>query len=569
MKVETSFNNRYYPWTEVKSGDITCWLKGTFFHENELLQGGDLARLFSSVLEDSRIDHEALRTLLLSLNGNFALALETSRYVICAVDRVRSIPLFYAVDEDEVLFSDDANHLRDRLNPPFNEENGAEFLVTGYVTGSDTLFDGISQIQAGEYLAYDKKDGCLTTHFYHRFWHGNYSSESEEELLDRLDEIFVRVFQRLIESTKGRQIVVPLSGGLDSRIIVAMLKRLGVGDVICFTYGKRGNREVEISRQVAEALGYRWYFVEYTNEKWYACAHTDDMKAYYSYAGNLVSLPHIQDILAVKELKEEGKIPENAVFVPGHSGDMLAGSWIPQDYDKPQAYTFGTFLEESLKKHYNLWKWNEAELGPLFEGKIRKSVEDISVHDNESCANAVELFNYNERQAKFIVNSVRVYEFFGFRWQIPLWDAELIDFFLRVTIVDRIHQNLYRKYAKRLFSIDLLCPLGVIQCSTVFDHGYKQGSNSINYRICKYGLQICNDMFTHVDWGWGSNFKRPLIATIFTRFFGYPNADFEKYQHIREIIRNSRWSRIPSCNGTQTIVYLQDVIEVVPKISGG
>jgi asparagine synthase (glutamine-hydrolysing) len=68
--------------------------------------------------------------------------------------------------------------------------------------------------------------------------------------------------------------VVPLSGGLDSRIIVAMLKRLGVEDVICFTYGKKGNREAEISRQVAEALGYRWYFVEYTKEKLYDGYHS-------------------------------------------------------------------------------------------------------------------------------------------------------------------------------------------------------------------------------------------------------------------------------------------------------
>ncbi|WP_261597905.1 asparagine synthetase B family protein [Methanoculleus formosensis] len=447
MKVEMSFHNHYYPWTEIKANDITCWLKGTFFYENELLRGDDVVRLFSSVLEGSRVDHEALKALLLALNGNFALTMESPGCIFCAVDRVRSTPLFYAVSGSEALFSDDANHLRDRLNPPFNEENGAEFLVTGYVTGPDTLFDGISQILAGEYLVYNKRDGALATHFYHRFWHGNYFSDSDEELLDQLDEVFVRVFERLIESTKGRQIVVPLSGGLDSRIIVAMLKRLGVEGVICFTYGKKGNREAEISRQVAEALGYQWHFVEYTNEKWYACAYADDMKAYYSYAGNLVSIPHIQDYLAVKELKGEGKIPENVVFVPGHSGDMLAGSWIPQDYDQPQAYTFEKFLEDSLKKHYRLWKWDEAELGSLFEGKIGKSVEDISVHNNESCANVIELFNFNERQAKFIVNSVRVYEFFGFQWRIPLWDAELIDFFLRVPLMLRLKQVLYREYA--------------------------------------------------------------------------------------------------------------------------
>ena len=396
---------------------------------------------------------------------------------------------------DEVIFSDDADHLRDRLNPPFNEENGAEFLVTGYVIGPDTLFDGISQLQVGEYLVYDKRDGSLITHFYHRFWHGNFFSYSEEDLLDRLDEIFVRVFQRLIESTKGRQIVVPLSGGLDSRIIVAMLKRLGVEDVICFTYGKKGNREAEISRQVAEALGYQWYFIEYTNEKWYACAHTDDMKAYYSYAGNLVSVPHIQDFLAVKELKEEGKIPENAVFVPGHTGDMISGGHIPQDYGQLQDYTLEKFQEDNLKKHYS--PEVDARTCPI-SGADPEKCRDISVHNNESCANAIELFDFNGRQAKFIVNSVRVYEFFGYPWRIPLWDVELIDFFLKMPLALRIKQILYREYVAKKLCVDKFKILQILDCTT--DIGNNVRANpALNIKVfvrkfpllMNFGKKIC------------------------------------------------------------------------------
>ncbi|HOV81915.1 MAG TPA: asparagine synthase-related protein [Methanothrix sp.] len=478
MKVETHFHNYHYPWTEVNADDVMCWLKGTFFYENELLQGAEFFRLFSSALDDSRIDHEAMKGLLLAMNGNFALAIETPRYVFCTVDRVRSIPLFYSVGEDGALFSDDANHLRDRLNPPFNEKNGAEFLVTGYVTGPDTLFDGIYQLRAGEYLVYDKRDGSLITHFYHRFWHGDYFSDSEEELLDRLDGVFVRVFQRLIASTNGRQIVVPLSGGLDSRIIVAMLKRLGVEDVVCFSYGRKWNYEAKISKQVAEALGYRWYFVEYTNEKWYACYHSDEMRNYQEYGGNLVSLPHIQDFLAVKELKEEGTIRKNAVFVPGHTGDMISGGHIPRDYDQLQPYTFEKFLKDNLKKHYSLWRWDEAELRPLFKDKVRGSVGDISVQDNDSCANAIELFDFNERQAKFIINSVRVYEFFGYQWRIPLWDTELIDFFLMVSLILRLKQVLYREYAvKRLF-VGHFEPLQSIDSTTNFKIGSKNSAQN-------------------------------------------------------------------------------------------
>jgi len=553
MKVELSFHNRYYPWTEISTDGVTCWLKGTFFYENKLLPNVDVVRLFSSVLEDSHTDHDSLKTLLLTLNGNFALALETPRYIFCTVDRVRSIPLFYAVNGDEALFSDDANHLRDRLDPPFNEENGAEFLVTGYVTGPDTLFDGISQLQAGEYLVYDKADGSLITQFYHRFWHENFFSDSEEELLNRLDEVFVRVFQRLIESTKGRQIVVPLSGGLDSRIIVAMLKRLGAEDVICFTYGKKGNREAEISRQVAEALGYRWYFVGYTRERLYDSYHSDGMQRYLEYGGNLVSLPVIQDFLAVKVLKDEGKIRGDAVFVPGHSGDMLAGSHIPLDYNQPQTYTFEKFLEDSLKKHYNLWKWDKTELGSLFEGKIRKSAGDISVHDNESCANAIELFNFNERQAKFIVNSVRVYEFFGYQWRIPLWDAELIDFFSNVNLEQRIQQKLYVSYVRHKLFIDTFNPLFTIDCTTDLNVNKSQNRSSVLRSLSNMLLS-----YSLLDFGWVSVYECPLLRRISIHIKGTDRKSFMQYPLIAQILTYcNRLHFVPSCNGCLTLEFLK------------
>ena len=138
---------------------------------------------------------DALNNLLLGFNGSFALVIEHSDHVLCIVDRLRSIPLFYGRTDNRFIIADDANTVRDQINPPFNTSTGAEFLVTGYVTGRETLFDGIFQIQAGEYLRYGKNDDQPTTCFYHTFWHGDYFSDSEEELLKRLDQVFVHVFQ--------------------------------------------------------------------------------------------------------------------------------------------------------------------------------------------------------------------------------------------------------------------------------------------------------------------------------------------------------------------------------------
>jgi len=546
--------NFHAPWSYSTHDFIEYWWKGQIFYKNKLMT---IEKIVESLhLNNKSYGQDTNHTIdsLRRLNGSFSIIIETAQYMLCVVDRIRSIPLFYSSVNNSLIISDDANYLRELLDATFNEEHGAEFLVTGYVTGPDTLFDGIFQLQAGEFLVFDKLSGNFSINSYFHYLHGNYSIESEEQHLTSLDEVMVSVFNRLIDTTtkKGKTIVVPLSGGLDSRLIVAMLKRLGVKDVICFSYGKTGNHEAKISKKVAEALEYPWYFVEYTSRRWYDCHHSDEMRAYERYASNFVSLPVIQDYLAVKILKEEGKIPDTAVFIPGHTGDMISGGHIPRTYDQSSDYTFEKFLADNLKKHYNLWRWDRNELESLFKEKTWKCVGDIFVNDNESCANAIELFDFNERQAKFIVNSVRVYEFFGYDWRIPLWDAELIDFFLKIPLLLRLDQKIYKKYCfKKVFNNERE-PLSRIPCTTI------SGIPPSLPRM-KILSHLWNTFF-NPDIGTMCGFKNPNMERFKCCLRGKSICDEKniEIQGIKDIlcIQNNRF---PSCNGILTLLYLENL----------
>jgi asparagine synthase (glutamine-hydrolysing) len=396
--------------------------------------------------------------------------------------------------------------------------------------------------------------------------HGNCYNLSESQLLETLDHVLVNTFLRLLESTikQGKKLVVPLSGGLDSRIVIAMLKRLGVNDVICISYGRKGNRESAISKKVAEGLGYNWLFVEYTARKWYEFYNSKEADHFQIWAGNLSSLPHLQDFLALKELKIQGKLPDNSVFVPGHSGDMLAGSHIPRYYlDNSKNYNSETFLADSLKKHYNLWKWpQESELEHLFKEKISKSAAGLEITDNDTCANAIEFLDFNERQAKFIVNSVRAYEFFGYEWRTPFWDTELIDFFLKVPLKNRVGQDLYKKYARnRLFSGELNV-LKKIDCTTdMLDlrplEERSKYEKLLYYRTfihSYYDEKINNPV-------WGRYFENPFISRLQMKFSRYENKAVEEYPLLNWIVeyRNEKMYPI-SVNGLTTLDFLLRII---------
>ncbi|MFA0823684.1 MAG: asparagine synthase-related protein [Methanomethylovorans sp.] len=490
--------NQYYPWEYINYNEIKFSFKGNIFLDREILNSSRLIDLFSPLLMSNNENklHQLIEVIA-SLKGEFAIVIEFQNYIISAVDRVRSIPLFYSKTDCYFVISDDAYCIKNRLKSKIDEINAAEFLVTGYVIGQNTLCDEIKQLEAGEILIYDKaKDNIVSSAYFH-FINNDSLDVDENILLDKLDFCFLNVFNRLIESTvnKGMQIVVPLSGGLDSRIIVAMLKRLGVTNVICFTYGNKNDTEVKISERVAKFVGYKWVFVEYTFSEWNGILESTEILEYQRYGCNLVSMAHIQDYLAVKMMKKKGILTEDAVFIPGHSGDMLAGSHIPLlPVNHGSIYNFDECSKQILLKHYSLWNWKQIELIDLFKANIKKTINPITVNDVTSYINALEIFNFKERQSKYIVNSVRVYEYFNYSWRLPLWDPELIDFFTKIPLKYKIAQYLYIKYASEILFSESLEELCNIECTTKLKKG-KEPSRSLSAKVfVNFGLRNISKM---------------------------------------------------------------------------
>ena len=440
-------HNKGYKWNHSENIHSKGYL---FAEKNNLYQGQNLNLYFNCTSE------EDFKNKITMASGSFAIVIKNKNKLFVSVDRLRSIPLFYALQNNIFYLSDNAYWIKDELSlKELDKISEQEFLLTGYVTGKDTLFTEIKQIQAGEYLIVKEADNKITikTNIYYRYLHKKFFTEPKEELFDKLDNISVNFINRLIKSVRGKTIVIPLSGGYDSRSIAAMLKKLNYKNVICFSYGKKGNWESEISEKVARKLGYKWYFVEYTKTKWRNISSLNEWKKYFEYGNNLTSLAHLQDWPAVWELKKNKKIPDDAVFVPGHSGDLLGGSWTPKPVDTFKIdYNLKDISDYLFKSHYCLFNLKDEHKKDLFLKKIKKELSNLEISDVDSFVSLCECWNIANRQAKFIVNSVRVYEFFGYEWRIPLWDSELMDFWSRVPLKYRINKELYDEYLfERLF----------------------------------------------------------------------------------------------------------------------
>ncbi len=403
-------------------------------------------------IEIWKFEQNSLANILNARNGFFAIISVCEKGLFAAVDRTRSIPLFYGRAEKDFFVSDDCEWLRDRLKEtemdPVSQE---EFLLTGYVTGDETLFPGIKQLQAGEYLYAVKNTDNISvkTARYFVFDHKEPETIKESKnLFAELDKVVTDSVKRLLKYANGRQIVVPLSSGYDSKLIALKIKESGYENTICFTYGLKENYEANASAIVAGKLGYRWIFVEYSEALWRKIWNESERKDYFMASSGWTSLPHTQDWLAVKILKRDGLIDENAVFVPGHGGFVAGGHTPAQiEFSKDAA---DSIFEMIFNKHYNLMKFSDKFRNDLDFWKQR-CLERIKVDlqkTESSLANAFEQWEWQERQSKFINNSVRVYEFWGYDWWLPLWDNDIVDFWLKMPLKYRKEKRFYKKYVE-------------------------------------------------------------------------------------------------------------------------
>ena len=391
-------------------------------------------------------------------NGFFATVCVAPSRLVAAVDRIRSIPLFYAEAARQLFVSDDPYWIQERLGGPSLDTAAAvEFLLAGYVTGTQTLDSRVRQLQAGEALEVTREGAAtaVVTHRYYRFVHEDPLETGEDELLERLDDATMRSMERLAHVAGGRQIAIALSGGLDSRLIAMSLKRLGYPNLLAYSYGLPGNAETAVSREVAAQLGIPWRFVEYSKEKWHALTQTEAWTQYTKLGEGMVSVAHLQDWPAVMEMTHTGMVAEDAVFCPGHSADFVAGSHLPPALVRKTGHCLEEVVRTIYGDHYCLGTLGFAQSivpggrqvsAAAVAARIRATLADLSAATADQAANAYEYWDWQERQAKFICNSLRVYEYFGHEWWTPFWDTEFTRFWQTVPLEFRIGKRLYDRY---------------------------------------------------------------------------------------------------------------------------
>ncbi|MBN2275295.1 MAG: asparagine synthase [Bacteroidales bacterium] len=419
-------------------------VKGYLFDTNDNYYTGEtLFGYFRSVT-----GLQELKEKLETASGMFAVIICGKDFTLLASDIIRTFPLFYKYSNGNMQVSDSAHFLAETCHKSVNELRETEYLATGYTTGKNTLFSDIYQVQPGQIHFFSEREHKEL--LYYSFVTGNVYTMNYAGLKNRLHEIIESTFNRLIRSSAGRQIVIPLSGGYDSRLIASALKRKGFENIICITYGKRDRHEVTLSKRVAEKLGYRWIFVEHSPEVTGDYIHSEDFAGYHPYAANGTGFSYLFEYFGARYLKYNFKLPEGSVFIPGHSGDFLGGSQITKFGIAPE-YSRRAIVKKLYRLKYNyitpgrkasrIFKREiAAYFAPFYEKQGRKYSYSF-----------IEDWDYREKLSKTIANSSNVFSYFGFQYRLPFWDREIVEFFRKVPYQYKLKKKLYNEVLEEYY----------------------------------------------------------------------------------------------------------------------
>lgn len=273
------------------------------------------------------------------------------------------------------------------------DKNSFECFVNGgsnfYLLNDNTMFKNIKLLNPSTILEYDIKNNILSQQYYWKFSEIKKTNISYEDSIDILHNLIEDAVLKRISKIDLSNAQLPLSGGLDSRLIFAILDKYDKMPAHIFTNGTKDCTDVVFAKRLCKKFGYK---------------HSLNLPMGYSnYIENGKDYPWETDGMLI--YIEQGiykPIEKYHYGLCGYVGDMVFGETFKQNSDfldqrinaTIAKHFYGEYCEFS---DYNNDFYNIDKIEPhLFMNRVRRYTAQMLNYGN----------NYNEYLLPFIDNKI-------------------------------------------------------------------------------------------------------------------------------------------------------------------
>lgn len=469
-------------WSKCESGEFCVWTLGSAFRKGKYCDAFVLASIALEIISQTSDDSllKRLSKEISTWNGCWSMVATNGQNMVLATDRLRSRPIFFRSDIHNGIcgpqFVDLIPSDEEWIPEKFSLE---ELLLSGYTSEDRTTHPAIKQVRPGQLLLIDEQGKKETK--YYSFLAKPDLNTNEEAMRDELVSLLKNVFGRIVGAFSGREILVPLSGGIDSRLLVSMLKICGARNVTCLSYGVPGNPDSKVSQCVAESLGLNWIFVPYDSGDWKLCLNNPKFSSFIRFAGNGSSAPCLQDFLALVKLSSQLDL-SGRVVMSGISGGAIAGVQIPAGFiDSDEKADVAAVVSQILQRRY-ISILPSRRTARRLRAKIKNQLESEAKLAGVSSASLLDYWEFENREPRYIINNVRAYDYLGLDWWNPLCDYELMDFFSRVPTCLRFRRHLLVAATRQILESEGLTALSEIEIVGEAKRVWADGASTSEHR---------------------------------------------------------------------------------------
>jgi hypothetical protein len=412
------------------AGTTLGWSRGYAFTSGDthgLLEDDAIARYLSERPSDVVAASAAL-------NGSFAAVLVTEAGAYIVTDRYGSIPVYIADPRGEVVLADDPWSVVGALDarPRLDELAAFEMLRVGHVVGYHTLIAGVSTIPPATVVRFD---GVLRRD--ERYWRYAYGGphQSYEQHEARAAGAFASVAARVeaYAPEQHRDVVLMLTGGLDTRLLGALLATRTSAHVRAMSFGSTSDADVVVARKVADALGFPFTFVPVTSD------YLDD-----AFVRRSVQEVGITTRFSCGTGARLAPLSRDDVVITGHTGflssDLTWHHWPVRTRHTVESMCWLRNFAYPGVEHA------VREVLRFDETAMRRASFAATLADFDPDADPIgemQRWNNENRQRNLVLMEYRAVEDRA-RWMFPLGDDDVVDVFCDIGYDLRLGQRLYK-----------------------------------------------------------------------------------------------------------------------------
>jgi asparagine synthetase B (glutamine-hydrolysing) len=390
------------------------------------------------------------KNIITKIQGSYNLFIhdKNNRQIIICNDRFGFSYLYYYKDNDVFIFGPETKILLayDKFDRALDEEAVASYFISNVILGNSSIFKNSKLLPNASVLSII--DNKLSIEQYWRPVCIRNNNKTELDFINQANELYKASLQKKIPQDKSDKIIMPLTGGLDSRLLLNILQKLN-NNLQIYTHGNKKCIDYKIASKVIKELGFEksYQLVDISPE---CMGPTNAIKSVWLSECNVDVRP--THLIQVANALNPGRVTFINGIIGAHmsmgSDHVFSSKEIVKSDDK-------AFITNSLERLFGL-----SQASGRLKNILQDEVADefLSIH-RKNVLNNYEQYRNNElfcdqkdmfAQFTFgrrMMGNIDLNKFF-FHDVLPFVDSDLFDLYAEIPPHLKMNHYLYKELLK-------------------------------------------------------------------------------------------------------------------------